>query len=52
MKNPFGSNIFKQAKMMQEKMAQIQEEMGQKKVTASSGVAWLKSQQMENKRFY
>src|SRR3989338_42746 len=37
MKNPFGSNIFKQAKMMQEKMAQIQEEMGQKKVTASSG---------------
>ena len=37
MKNPFGSNIFKQAKMMQEKMAQIQEEMGKKKVTASSG---------------
>ena len=37
MKNPFGSNIFKQAKMMQEKMAQIQDEIGQKKVTASSG---------------
>lgn len=37
MKNPFGENIFKQAKMMQEKMAQIQEEAGHKKVTATSG---------------
>ncbi len=37
MSNPFGANIFKQAKMMQEKMAQIQEEMAHKKVTASSG---------------
>ena len=35
--NPLGGNILKQAKMMQEKMAQLQEEMAHKKVTASSG---------------
>ncbi|MBI2609447.1 MAG: YbaB/EbfC family nucleoid-associated protein [Deltaproteobacteria bacterium] len=37
MKNLFGGNFLKQAKMMQEKITQLQEEMAQKKVTASSG---------------